>query len=263
MSNTKNSHIFIPRSILERFESYRKSLKKIRLYYYDFGAERIKTESAKMFNTEKGYYSDEIEEKLCKEAETGIGRAISAIAANYNKYGANATISAQNQRHIIKYLTYQLLRDERMAKRFINEAPTFNNSKPKEVKESLIKLQADFNFLDELFLDIGLQIVFNKTIIPFILTASTSTYSAYSNKYYIIQLTLTPNIAILITNIESFKKTLKTDQKYGIITIYDKKWIRKYNLVMFRTAKHNEPHIAVSSDEIAFYYAKIDNLKYI
>ena len=253
-----NSHVCLPKTILRGFEAYNERLKRNRLYYLDFDTLVIKNSSAKFFNTEVGYYSKETEDSLSKEEEAGIGIAIAEIKAKLCDGLDCFALRPSSRRSVIRYFVYQLLRDDSMAERFVKEAPGMSDKTERQVKELLIKLETNTGFLDELFDDIGMQFVLNKTPIPFLATASTSTYMADSEKYYIVELTLTPSIAVLLTNIESFKKILNTDEDYGYIVVEDEKWVREYNLSMLLEARNNKPHILVSSSNKTIEQALLD-----
>jgi len=242
-----NSHVCLPKAILRGFEVFDEHRKKKRLYYYDFTNSTIKDGSAKTFNTIEGYYSKKTEEQLSSKAESGIGLAIAKIKARQIKNINAFKLNLNSRKSIMRYFIYQLLRDDSMAKRFMKEVPILANKSERDIKEHLINLEADTDFLDDLFNDVGMQFVFNETTTPFITAASTSTYMANSEKHYIIELTLTPKIAVLLTNAESLKNTLNIDNSYGAIIIRNEKWVREYNLSMLLTARKNIPHILVSS----------------
>ena len=253
-----HSHVCLSKTILRGFEVFDECRKKKRLYYYNFAIDEIKDGSAKTFNTIEDYYSGKVEGQLSSKAESGIGVAIAEIKSRQNKNIGTFELSLNSRENVMRYIVYQLLRDDSIAERFIRKVPAMNNKTKREIKEYLISLEACTGFLDSLFDDAGVQFVFNDTRMPFIITASTSTYMANPEEHYIIELTLTPNIAILLTDIESLKSTLNIDKGYGAITIKDEKWVREYNLSMLLTARKNKPHILVSSSRDAIVQALKD-----
>lgn len=73
MANTA-SHIQLPKCVLKNFQD-----DKQWLYYYDFESNKIGRGRAKSFNTEKGYYSQEVENYLRDTIETPFGKVMSIV----------------------------------------------------------------------------------------------------------------------------------------------------------------------------------------
>ena len=64
-----------------------------------------------------------------------------------------------------------------------------------------------------------------------------------------MQITLTPLIAVLITNNAALKATHRSNSNYGIINSVNEDWVSFYNQVIFSKASTHPPHILVSYGE--------------
>ena len=73
-----NSHIYVPKSILNRFSTRDEKNRKI-IQYIDLEDMQVKKAKTSSFNTRLGYYNKENEEILSREAESKIGNVIKKI----------------------------------------------------------------------------------------------------------------------------------------------------------------------------------------
>ena len=74
-----NSHILIPKVILKHF-----ALQGGSLFYYDIKSGEVKRGYAATLNTQKGYYSSEVEKFLSANIESPMGKIIEILQKAYN-----------------------------------------------------------------------------------------------------------------------------------------------------------------------------------
>ena len=112
MKDIINSHIYVPKSILNRFAVRNEKNYRI-IYYIDLENKQIKSASTKSFNTQLGYYYSYNEQILKNEAEDKIGEVIRKIEDSIE----NININEADITLMKKFLAYQLIRTDYLAKK--------------------------------------------------------------------------------------------------------------------------------------------------
>ena len=127
-----NSHIYVPKSILNRFATSDEKNRKI-IQYIDLEDMQVKKAKTSSFNTRLGYYNKENEEILSREAESKIGNVIKKI----ENIDDLANLNTKDIESIYRYLSYQILRTDYFAYELNNRFKTNWNNK--FIKNELIK----------------------------------------------------------------------------------------------------------------------------
>lgn len=230
------SHIYLAKSILNRFSYIDKDKRKL-INYYDFSTKRIETSTTTSFNRKIGYYTDTNEEKLKTFSEEKIGNVINYLEAKYNDESKKNSISSKMKNVIRRYVAYQLIRDDSMME---------------IIKEYMSNINYNANFLsnEERFRRVLLIKQYKTLDIQqlkknFVLTSSTSALFPYSPGYFMMNITLTPKISITLCNKKTLQDVMNTDDDIYFSTIYDDNFVLKYNQELYEVAKKNKPNILV------------------
>ncbi len=149
-----NSHIFIPKSILNRFAKIDEKNRKI-IKYIDCNDMQIKSSTTSSFNTQLGYYSKQNEKILSKESESKIGNVIRKI----QDIDDNTVFSEKDIEYIFRYLSYQILRTEYFPKELNKRFETNLNNK--FIKNELIKEEFELNSLYNVIKDEDIHVIIN------------------------------------------------------------------------------------------------------
>lgn len=119
-----NSHILIPKCVLKKF-----ALNNGRLFYYDLKASRIVFGNAATLNTQKEYYSEEVERFLSKNIETPVGKLIAKLFDWYNNRVENTdsklVLESENLQALKNYV-YSLLVRSPMTVQKVSEKMNFS-----------------------------------------------------------------------------------------------------------------------------------------
>lgn len=208
-----NSHIFIPKSILNRFSKVDEKNRKI-IRYIDCNDIQIKSSTTASFNTQLGYYSKENEKILSKESESKIGNVIKKI----QNIDDNTVISEKDIEYIFRYLSYQILRTEFFS-RELNKRFGINLN-IKFIKNELIKEEVELNTLYNVIKNEDMHVIINNSNVKFVLpTNSMYTFNPNSNEYIWI-LILSPVIAISFMPQGTIKK-LSNDKDCSKVKIIE------------------------------------------
>ena len=202
MKNKINSHIYVPKSILNRFAVRNEKNNKI-IYYIDLENKQIKTASTKSFNTQLGYYHIYNEQILKNEAEDKIGEVIRKIEDSIE----NVNLNEFDITLIKKFLAYQLIRTDYLAKK-IQEIENLDDT-IQEIKNDNIFIESKLEIFFKTFEKCDVEILINTSSSEFVLT-SNATYVIYenndSNNDYMMVQVLSPKIAILFYKENTLKK---------------------------------------------------------
>lgn len=184
-----DSHIFIPKSILNRFARIDKKNRKI-INYIDCNDMQIKSSTTASFNTQLGYYSKQNEKILSDESESKIGNVIRKI----QDIDENTVLNEKDIKYIFKYLSYQILRTEIIPRELNKRFGTNLNSK--FIKNEFIKEEVELNTLYNVVKNEDIHVIINNSNVKFVLpTNSMYTFNPNSNENTWI-LVLSPNIAV-------------------------------------------------------------------
>jgi len=260
------SHVYLAKSILNRF-SYRDKDNKMMVYFIDFKRNVIDKDTTASFNRYLGYFTDENEKKLKRFSEEKIGNIIAELKSKYKEYGINFKISPKTKKIIKKYVCYQLIRDDTMAeyiKEFFSNINCkkyylsnenliklyglkeyYSNISINKLKNRLIDIEEEMDTFFESMTNLGILIRFNSTNRKFVLTSSTTALNPYSKGYFMINITLTPEISITLCNKKTLKDVLEISDDFYIAEIKDEQVVLQYNKELYETAKKNNPHIIV------------------
>ena len=264
------SHVYLAKSILNRFSKEDKNKRKL-ISYIDFKDNSIRNSTTASFNRKLGYFSDENEQKLKRFSEEKIGNVIIELKSKYEKYGINFIISPKTKKIIKKYVCYQLIRDEAMVeyikeyfstincKRYYlsNEnliklyelKESYKNISINELKNRLIDIEEEMDTFFESMSNLGILIRFNSTNRKFVLTSSTTALNPYSKGYFMMNITLTPEITVTLCDKNTLRDVLEISDDFYIDEIKDEQAVVQYNQHMYETAKKNKPHIIVGFKE--------------
>lgn len=207
-----NSHIYVPRSILNRFATIDDKNRKI-IQYIDFKDMQIKKAKTASFNTQLGYYSNQNEEILSREAESKIGNVIKKIE-NIND---NIKLNKKDIEAIYRYLAYQILRTDYFSHELNNRFKTSWNNK--FIKNELIREETELNTVYNVIKDEDIHIIIDNLETKFVLPINSMyTFKPNSNEYTWI-LILSPNIAVAFMQKGTIKKLSngKDDSKVKIL----------------------------------------------
>lgn len=264
------SHVFLAKSILNRF-AYRDKDNRLLVDFINFEENIIDTDTTASFNRILGYFSEENEKKLKKFSEEKIGNVINELKIGHEKFGTNFKISSKTKKIIKKYVCYQLIRDDSMMEymkdyfskinckqyylsnekliRLYELKVCYKNITINQLKNRLIDIEDEMDTFFESMSNLGILIRFNTTNRKFVLTNSTTALNPYSEGYFMMNITLTPEICITLCSKKTLKKVLEIVDDFYIAEIKDEKLVFQYNKEMYETAKKNKPHVIVGRKE--------------
>ena len=197
--NQINSHIYVPKSILNRFVMNDEKNRKI-IQYIDLEDMQVKKATTASFNTQLGYYSKENEGVLSKEAESKIGNVIKKIENIDDK----SKFNKKDIESMYKYLAYQILRMDYFSYELNNCFKTNWNNK--FIKNELIKEESELDTVYNVIKNEDIHVIVNKSETNFVLPINSMyTFNLDSNEY-IWLLILSPNIAISFMPENTIKK---------------------------------------------------------
>ena len=255
MKNKINSHIYVPKSILNRFAVRNEKNNKI-IYYIDLENKQIKTASTKSFNTQLGYYHIYNEQILKNEAEDKIGEVIRKIEDSIE----NVNLNEVDITLIKKFLVYQLIRTDYLAKK-LQEIENLDDT-IQEIKNDNIFIESKLKILFKTFEKCDVEILINTSSSEFVLT-SNATYVIYennnSNNDYMMVQVLSPKIAILFYKENTLKK-LNINKKFQVIYESNSARIENLNLMALATSiKGNAKFIVGKENDIKNIYKFMNN----
>lgn len=194
-----NSHIYVPKSILNRFATIDEKNRKI-IQYIDLEDMQVKKAKTSSFNTQLGYYSKENEEILSREAESKIGNVIKKIE-NIND---REKLNKKDIESMYRYLAYQILRTDYFSYELNNRFKT--NWENEFIKNELIKEENELDIVYNVIRNEDIYVIINKSETKFVLPINTMyTFNPDSNEY-IWMLILSLNIAISFMSENTIKK---------------------------------------------------------
>lgn len=261
----KKSHVFIAKSILNRFSFRNPKNNEASIYYIDFNKKKINMSGTKKFNTSEGYFTDKNEKKLADYIESRIGKVISNLEDKYKKNRLNIHINEEEILILKKYIAYQIIRTDAIIEyikdSMINEnrfpytteqyeeqlkkRRFFSSKSIKELKNIFISKENENNTFFSVIQNLGIIVIFNKTNIPFLLNNNPSSINADSPNNFLMKYTISPKIAILLCNKNSLKKALNINDGVYITEYTDEDIIKSYNNLAYKIAEQYKPHILV------------------
>ena len=262
MLKLKESHVYIPRLVLNKFMYRNKNSSKI-INYIDFTENRIKSISTKRFNTIKGYYTDENEKKLADFCESKIGNVIKELENSYIKYGINFKIDDKSKSILKSYIVYQMLRDDDFIE-YTKEIGS-NNYPYSSNYYSLLESERDkmnlisnrvlknyyihFEETDRTFYDyfstLSVMIKFNSSGKEFLLTNTNPIVKKFNNYSWLLNFTLTPRILIMPFTAGNLNNEIIMHE------ISNEGAVEDYNNYLYRIAKKSSSNILVGNvDEL-------------
>lgn len=255
MKKEINSHIYIPKSILNRFAVRDERNYKI-IYYIDLEEKKIKSSSTKSFNTQLGYYNIYNEKILKNEAEDMIGEVIQKIEDSIE----NVSFNENDINSIKNFFAYQLIRTDYSARK-IQEIECLEDTIQK-IKNDNIFIESKLEIFFKTFKKCDLEILINTSSSEFVLT-NNATYVIYENNdvnndYMMVQV-LSPKIAILFYKENTFRK-FNINKKFQVIYESDSNKIKNLNLRALGTSiKGNAKFIVGKENDIKNIYKLISN----
>lgn len=204
-----NSHVTIPKSILEKF-AYVDEKENHIVKYIDLNTLEIKKEKTSRFNTRLGYYSKKIEKILSDEAESKIGNVIKKL----QEIDENTTITEKDINSIYKFLAYQVIRTDSFSERLKKEfqIPLDN----KAIKNAFINEELDLNIIYNIVKNTDVYIIINVSNSKFVLPANLMyTFNPDSDEYKWVQV-LSPNIALVFIKKGTIRKIHNNEYKENV-----------------------------------------------
>lgn len=199
-SNEINSHIFVPKSILNRFSNKDEKGNNI-VKYIDLNDMQVKSAKTSSFNTQLGYYNINNEKILDKEAESKIGNVIMKLL----KLNLGEELKESEINMIYKFLTYQIIRTEYFSEKLKERLGI--NIRNKVIKNVMIAKENEINTLYKVVKNLDMHIIINKTDNKFIIPISTMyTFNSESESDFIWIQILSPDIAIVFMDKGKIKK---------------------------------------------------------
>lgn len=264
------SHVYLAKSILNRFSYEDKDCRKI-IYYYNFDSKKIEKDTTTSFNRIKGYYTDTNEEILKSLSEDKIGNIIYFLEEKFKNNNYNFSLNTKMKRTIKRYVVYQLIRDDSMMQMVKDAMSNINYNAPyistkertrrkqivyqykitdlQELKNEFINYEQILNMFFSVVNKLGIIIFFNTTKRNFVLTSSTSALNPYSQGYFMMNITLTPKICVTLCNKDTLRNGINMDDDIYISKLEDDKFVLKYNKELYEVAKKNKPNILVGFKE--------------
>lgn len=221
-----DSHIFLPKSILNRFANIDEKNRKI-IKYIDLNDMQMKCSTTASFNTELGYYSNENERVLSKEAESKIGNVITKLES----IDKNTVITERDIEFIYRFLAYQVIRTDFFANRIKEHFKIFSDNK--DIKNILISEEKNFDIIYRVIKRMDIHIIINRTNEKFVIPINSMyTFNPNSNEEYIWVQILSPTIAVAFMKEGTVSKLSGTDEKIKILEFTNKQIdiIRSFNL---------------------------------
>lgn len=189
--NGINSHVFIPKSILNRF-AVRDEKNNIIVKYIDLNDMKIKSARTASFNTQIGYYAQNNEKILDQESESRIGSVIVKLL----KLNEGDELNKKEINALYKFLAYQILRTDYFSEQLKEKLRI--NIKNKDIKNIMIKEEKELNIVYGVIKKLDIYIIVNKTENKFIMPINTMyTFNGESENDYIWIQILSPDIAIV------------------------------------------------------------------
>lgn len=222
-----NSHVILPKSILEKF-SYVDEKGNHIIKYINLNTLKIEEDKTSRFNTQLGYYSRENEKILSDNAESKIGNVIKKI----QEIKEDTVFNESDIKSIYKFLAYQVIRTDFFSEKLKEK---FNISiENKLIKNIMINDELKLNTVYKVVEDSDIHILINNTKIKFVLPANTMyTFNANSEEYIWIQI-LSPDIAISFMPRGTIKKLSNSadNNKFKILNFYEENTdiINNFNL---------------------------------
>ena len=213
MKNKKyiNSHVVIPKSILEKY-AYIDGKRRHIIKYIDLNTLEIKEEKTSKFNTEIGYYSVDNEKILSDEAESRIGNVIKKL----QEINVDTNFEQKDIESIYKFIAYQVIRTDFFSEKLKKEFEFDLDNKI--IKNKFIEEEQKLNILYNIIRDTDMYVIVNFSNIKFVLPSNLMyTFDADTEEYKWITI-LSPDIALVllrkgminkIHNIEDEIKSIK------------------------------------------------------
>lgn len=226
------SHIQMPKCVLKRFHN-----QKHHFFYYDIQNNFIGTNgTAKSFNTKRGYYSLEMEQYLSESIETPFGRILTVVdRIDFEK--ANFIMPSDFERTTKSFMYALMARDpyeiEDTEKNMIYSQFFFS----KQMRHDyLAKKRMEIADKKEFLADYILTFMVNKTDVPFVLPIA-GTYGYKMGKYRMINLPVTPEIALCLVRIEDADDLVIEENKISVLEVTSLIMVKKINEKAFESQK--------------------------
>ena len=209
--NDINSHIVIPKSILEKFAHIDQKERHL-IKYIDLNTLKFKEEKTTKFNAEIGYYSVQNENILSREAESKIGNVIKKL----QEINEDTDFTQKDIESIYRFLTYQVIRTDFFSEKLKKEFEF--DLENKIIKNKFIVEEQKQNIIYNVIQDTDMYIIINFSDTKFVLPLNLMyTFDANTEEYKWVTI-LSPSIALVllrkgminkIHNIDDNKKCVK------------------------------------------------------
>ncbi len=240
------SHVQVPKMLLKEFCIDGK------LVYLNINKKKIENGDLG-FNQIKGYYSEELEEKLSKGVEQPFGLAKSKIKMFFKGNNRYLRLNENEIEGIKNFFAASYYRSKDALAKFEKYSKTADWFKPNENHEALIKMTLDKNDkIENFFALMTPTIIYNRTKRNYVLC---------KNCFFILEIkgiklfaiAITPKILIVLGNSIELKGMLNAENA-DFISISDEKSIDEINIYSLQTEKILGEGfiISVSIEELIF-----------
>lgn len=218
------SHVQMPKSLLKRFQNT-----KNRFFYYDIRKKYIGTRgTAESLNTERGYFSPEMEQYLSKNTESPFGQILSVI--DRIDFEQECFLMPPDFEKLTKNFVYALMARDPYEIENANRDMFFSQILfTKQMRHDyLTRRRIELANRKDFFSDFLLTFMVNKTDIPFVLPIA-GIYGYQMGKYRMINLPVTPEIALCFVHIDDVGDLIIGENKISLWEVTSPVVIRKIN----------------------------------
>ncbi len=231
--NEIKSHIQMPKLMLKRFHNQNN-----KFFYYDVVNQFIGNNgTAKSTNTELGYYSTTTENYFRDKIETPFGDILSYVdKIDFTK--ESLTVSAHIVPVIKDFLYALIARSPSFMKQMTSDDSLFQLLPTQNCHDYITRTGIQIAKQNKIFSDYIVTFLINNTNVPYVLSVN-GLYSYVLNGHGIVNLPISPQVAITLINKSYASKILNEDASVSMFVISEPNIIMKMNSCAFSTqVKH-------------------------
>lgn len=217
---TINSHVILPKSILDRFSHRKKEGDYV--YYLDLNDKKIKEKKSRLLGTLKYYYTDKIEDELDRKFESKIGEVIKDIEDSIFKNHQRELTDLDYIKIIRDFFKITKLRDPQFLEHFNKDISTKYNARINQNKV------IEYNEVIEYFDEKKVYLIINTSKFGFV-TSYTLAHPFIVNEGDVYFMVVSPKIAFAI------HEQIKSDEID--VGFYDEQSVLRVNLLYYRLEK--------------------------
>ena len=264
-----NSHIFLAKSILNRFATYENGYKII--YFFDYHNKLERKMTTEAFNTEFGYYYDCNEKTLSRYSESLVGNVIKKLEDIYETKHRDFQLSDKEIEVLKRYISYQLIRDDWMMDivrhsfvksvykmkylsmeefhKRISVMEYYASIDNRNMKNLFIERELKENVFYSTIKDKAMIVYFNYSDLGFLNSSSCSSFFVNSKFHYLMNTTLSPKICLALCEKSSLSELFGKETDFYVSFISNNDFVFNYNSNVYDTASKHEPYMLVGRKE--------------